>query len=86
MKSHNKFLVLTLTALIALSTVACSNKKEAPGASEASSSTEPVITTKETPVETLPVKPDNKDAIEKINALDIPENIKEQLIVELYSK
>lgn len=76
MKSHNKFLVLTLTALIALSTVACSNKKEAPGASEASSSTEPVITTKETPVETLPVKPDNKDAIEKINAIDVPENIK----------
>lgn len=77
MKNHNKFLVLTLTALIALSTVACSNKKEAPGASAASSSTtEPVATTKETPVERLPVKPDNKDAIEKINALDVPENIK----------
>lgn len=30
MKTHNKFLALTLTALIALSTVACSNKKEAP--------------------------------------------------------
>lgn len=70
MKSHNKFLALALTALIALSTVACSNKKEAPGESAASSSTtEPVTTTKETPVETLPVKPDNKDAIEKINAL-----------------
>jgi len=77
MKSHNKFLALALTALIALSTVACSNKKEAPGESAASSSTtEPVTTTKETPVETLPVKPDNKDAIEKINALDVPENIK----------
>lgn len=77
MKTHNKFLVLTLTALIALSSVACSNKKEAPGESAASSSTtEPFTTTKETPVETLPVKPDNKDAIEKINALDVPENIK----------
>ncbi|MDY4028716.1 MAG: hypothetical protein SOY46_05585, partial [Butyrivibrio crossotus] len=76
MKPHNKFLALTLTALIALSTVACSNKKEAPGESEASSSTEPVTTTKETPVETLPVKPDNKEAIAKINALDVPENIK----------
>lgn len=77
MKTHNKFLALTLTALIALSTVACSNKKEAPGESAASSSTtEPVTTTKETPVETLPVKPDNKDAIKKINALDVPENIK----------
>ncbi len=31
MKSHNKFLVLTLTALIALSTVACSNKKKLRG-------------------------------------------------------
>lgn len=77
MKTHNKFLALALTALIALSTVACSNKKEAPGESAASSSTtEPFTTTKETPVETLPVKPDNKDAIEKINALDVPENIK----------
>ena len=76
MKTHNKFLALTLTALIALSTVACSNKKEAPGESEASSSTEPVTPTKETPVETLPVKPDNKEAIAKINALDVPENIK----------
>lgn len=77
MKTHNKFLALALTALIALSTVACSNKKEAPGESAASSSsTEPVTTTKETPVERLPVKPDNKEAIAKINALDVPENIK----------
>lgn len=83
MKSHNKFLALALTALIALSTVACSNKKEAPGESAASSSTtEPVTTTKETPVETLPVKPDNKDAIEKINAIDVPENIKKYSLIK----
>lgn len=77
MKKCNKFLALTLTALVALSTTACSTKKGTPAESNASSSsTEHVTTTKETPVETLPVKPDNKEAIAKINALDVPENIK----------